>query len=378
MTNRERLLAALHRKEVDRLPWAPLIDGYFLSSLHLRGYSDHYIETMRMIDCDILERHVHAASEIYRDVQVDVRQNGNLVNTIIQTPIGRLTQEKTISGNTEIVTKYFVDSLESIKLFEYLADHTDFRPEPKAFAQRDQELGDLGLPSLTGPMSPIQELLQLVCGVENTVYFLLDYEDEMQSLMEAMHRRNLRKYKALLEAPAALLIAYEDTSTTVMNRDMMHKLSVPYLEEYAKVTRDAGKIFIAHMCGKLTGFKDIINDLDVDGIDSVCPPSTGDLCLWDARATWGSQKLLIGGIDPPSLFFNTPDKVIGGVAEILMYMKDKTGVILCTGDATPYGTPLENLRIISRFVQHLGKTALQSEIDPDEMAQNVQQVMRES
>ncbi|MBW2235961.1 MAG: hypothetical protein JRG85_11265, partial [Deltaproteobacteria bacterium] len=33
MTSRERLLAALRGDPVDRIPWSPCVDGYFLSSL---------------------------------------------------------------------------------------------------------------------------------------------------------------------------------------------------------------------------------------------------------------------------------------------------------------------------------------------------------
>ncbi len=33
MTSRERILAACRMQEVDRVPWSPLLDGYFLSGL---------------------------------------------------------------------------------------------------------------------------------------------------------------------------------------------------------------------------------------------------------------------------------------------------------------------------------------------------------
>ena len=58
LTKRERILAALHLEETDRLCWSPLIDPYFINSLHLQNIHLDIIEAMRYIGNDIMERHV--------------------------------------------------------------------------------------------------------------------------------------------------------------------------------------------------------------------------------------------------------------------------------------------------------------------------------
>ena len=370
MTSRERILAALSGKSTDRLPWAPLVDPYFISSIHLQGYHTDIIQTMRdVIGCDIIERHVACPTEFYKNVEVREESRDGVRRKIYDTPVGSIFEERKKSGNTEYVSRHMVETLEDMKVFTYLCEHTYYQPDIQAFLEREKYIGDAGIATADGNMSPIQNMLQFTAGVENTVYLQMDYPDEMDELLEAMHERNKRQYAAVLEYPTSVIFDYEDTSTTVMSRTMFEDYSLPAINDYAQMAKNAGKIFITHMCGKLTGFLDLVGQGCQDGVDSVCPPNTGDLYPWDARRAWGRQKVLIGGIDPPSLVRMDQAQTLQTVCEIIQKVEDKQGFILSTGDAVPYATPMENLRIVSRLLQHLGPRSLTCEIDAEQVRQ---------
>jgi len=51
MNSRERILAALRGEEVDRIPWSPCIDGYFLGDVD-------QVEGFRRIGADAMLRHM--------------------------------------------------------------------------------------------------------------------------------------------------------------------------------------------------------------------------------------------------------------------------------------------------------------------------------
>lgn len=364
MSNSERLIAALLGKEVDRLPWSPLIDGYFVSSLAEQGKAMDILACMKYLEIDFMERHVSGTRTSFENgvEQASFRVGDEFVRQY-KTKYGDLEERQRITGNTSVVTKHFIEKYEDIKLFQHVAESARYEADIDAFVQRDQEIGDYGIATLSGPMSPIQELLQFVCGVENTVYFTADYEDEMDELMEAIHARNIRMYNELVKVPAKVIFDYEDTSTTVMNKTMFVERSTPKIQDYNRIVQDSGKVFITHMCGKLRGFAELIGNLDVNGIDSVCPPSTGDLYVWDARAVWGKKKVIIGGIEPPSLCFMDVAQTLDTVGEIMTNLHDKQGFILSTGDAVPYGTPIENLLSISKLIQHMGAASLDAKLN---------------
>ncbi len=369
MSGRERILAALHSKEVDRLPWAPLIDPYFINSLPQQGLDYDFIQACTYIGNDIIERHVCGPTATYQNVTQRREENGNIMREYFDTPVGSVFVEHTKTGETSYVSKHMVESVEDMKIFSYICENTIYTPNIDAFIQRDKEIGDRGIASLSGPMSPVQEMLQFISGVENTVYLLMDYPDEMEALFDTMHQRNKKQYDLLLEYPCDYIFDYEDTSTTVMSRTMFQDYSLPAINDYSDMVHQHNKTFITHMCGKLTGFVDLIAKGRQDGIDSVCPPQTGDLYPWNAREAWGKEKVVIGGIDPPSLVSMTKEQTLQTVLDVIQNVKNKHGFILSTGDAVPFGAPIEHLKAISQLIALLGPKSMGCEIDPEVIKQ---------
>ena len=108
MNSKERLLAVLKGKKPDRIPWAPLIDGYFLSFLKEKNIEMNAVEALRYIGADILERHVTTYTDIMmmgssdmiyvnpkdaivqKNIKITLhfdKKNGEIFNTY-ETPIG--------------------------------------------------------------------------------------------------------------------------------------------------------------------------------------------------------------------------------------------------------------------------------------------------
>lgn len=357
MTGRERVMAALRSQEVDRLPWAPLIDDYFISSLPAQGKNFDFIEACRYIGNDVIKRHVAEPELVYHHVNHRFETKDGATREYFETPVGTIYEETRVTGNTVYVAKHLVETLEDMKVFQYVCEHTTFQEKIREFIEEDKRIGDMGIASVDGGFSPVQQLLQYIAGVENTVYLTMDYPDEMEELMAVMHEKNKRLYQTIFQYPCDFVFAYEDTSTTVMSRTMFEDSSLPAINDYADLVHAQGKVFITHMCGKLTGFKDLIAKGRQDGIDSVCPPETGDLYPWDARKAWGAKRV-IGGIDPPSLVLQDRESILKYVREIVEKVEDKRGFILSTGDAVPHGTPIDTLKAITELVRGMGADAL--------------------
>ncbi|MDI6618977.1 MAG: uroporphyrinogen decarboxylase family protein [Clostridiales bacterium] len=370
MTNRERIMAALNGKEVDRLPWAPLIDPYFINSLPLQGYDLNIIEAMRFIGNDIIERHVSAVKVSTKNLNIRTEIKGGVTRTYFETPVGTLYSETCTGGCTNYISKYLLSSTKDIKILEYIANNTEYTPDFEAFISRDKYIGNDGIATPSGPLSPIQEMLQSYAGIENTVYLMADYPDEIDELLNVLHERNKRHYRVLSKCPCGVIFDYEDTSTTVMSKNMYAKYSAPMIDDYAQIVHDGGKLFITHMCGKLTGFAEMIAQGNMDGIDSLCPPTTGDLYPWDARRIFGGDKVIIGGIEPPALFRMSIEESIKTVIKVIKKMPSLKSFILSTGDAVPYGTPIKNMIAITKLLKTLGSASLTGEFD-EKIAENI-------
>ncbi len=87
----------------------------------------------------------------------------------------------------------------------------------------------------------------------------------------------------------------------------------------------------------------------IDGVESLTPPPIGDMEIPQARAAW-PHSLLIGGLDPSRLAMLPAAAVGTYVRDTLRAAGDIRGFVLSTGDATPHGTPIENLRSVTQAV----------------------------
>jgi len=369
-------MAALRHKDTDRVPWSPLICGYYSLGLPepLRGND---LAVQRAIGADVMERisttvysqslpsGIPAAFEISlrkpietvtssNNVAIREIREGNLLLRMYETPAGvvRETYETRESSPwMAFPVEYKIKTHEDLNVYRYIVEAQEYQPAYDEFIRISGEIGDDGIATAPSPISPFQMLLEVELGVEQFHYFLIDYPDELEALMRVMHAKNLEACEIIAASPAEVVILYENTSTSYMSPPMFAQYILEHLNEYADLYHKAGKIVLIHACGKL---KDILDELGLghyDGICDIAPPPTGDLDLAEAKEAWGNRKVAMGGIDATAFVTLSPEEMKKHVRHILQRISSHRGVILGSGDAVPAGTPLETLRAITEAVE---------------------------
>jgi hypothetical protein len=375
MTGKERLEASLRGEDLDHVSWAPLIDPYYTSWLAAQGYGgpdapkvvledreglwSEELDALdipyaiRLVGGDILERHsptirvVEDGHVTRRFLTRDLEQL-----EIVETPVGILKTERRFSpvGHTTYISEHPVSSVADLKILQYVMEHTHYEEDFDGFRDRLRVIGDDGIPTSDGPQSPIQHFYMFLCGVQATTYMLLDHPAEMAECFAVMHAKHLEQYRLACESPTDVVIDYENTSSTVMSPAFYRQYSEPYINEYADICHAAGKLFITHMCGKLSAFNAELRRGRQDGFDSLCPPTTGDVWASEARAAWGDNRIIIGGVEPAALAQMDVAQTRAYVTDVLDRMPTLRSFVLSTGDATPYGAPVENIRAVADVV----------------------------
>lgn len=355
MTGKERVLAALGAKVTDRVSFSPLADNYFASSLPKQNHPHDLLAALRYIGCDIIERHSPCCEVSYGggiEVKSITGADGK-TETHFFTKYGEIYDRFYFENGAMYTEKHLLSTVRDVKVMTYIAQNTVYHPRFELFEDRKRAIGEDGIPTPSAPCSPIMETLQVLCGLENTTYLLLDEEEAVQEMFAALHARNCEFYRMVGKLDTPVVFTYEDTSTTIMSRDWFREYAAPCLDGYADILHENGKTYITHMCGKLSGFRGEVAAIKSDGIDSVCPPTTGDIECWDAKREFGG-KVIIGGIEPSSLVMKEEGEILAHVDEILERMKGVCGFILSTGDAVPHGTDIELLKKIQNRVRAKG------------------------
>ncbi len=375
MNSKERLLAVLKGKKPDRIPWAPLIDGYFLSFLKEKNIEMNAVEALRYIGADILERHVTTYTDIMmmgssdmiyvnpkdaivqKNIKITLhfdKKNGEIFNTY-ETPIGIIKEKYVFTKASPWLpfpVEHKIKRKEDLKIYKYILENVTPKPNFENFQKEVDYIGNDGLASASGPSTPIMRLLQREMGIETFYYYLNDYPKEIEEILDIMHERNKKIYHIIIKSPAEVIIDYENSSTTLFSPQIFDRYCLNQINEYANIVKQAGKIYLTHMCGKLDKIMYLLSQGKQDGIIDVSPAPTGDLNIAEALKSWGKTKVVMGGIDATAFTQLSIDGIKKYVRDLLRQIGPANNFILGSGDATPYGTPLESLKAVTKVVEN--------------------------
>ena len=375
MNSKERLLAVLKGKKPDRIPWAPLIDGYFLSFLKEKNIEMNAVEALRYIGADILERHVTTYTDIMmmgssdmiyvnpkdaivqKNIKITLhfdKKNGEIFNTY-ETPIGIIKEKYVFTKASPWLpfpVEHKIKRKEDLKIYKYILENITPKPNFKNFQKEVDYIGNDGLASASGPSTPIMRLLQREMGIETFYYYLNDYPKEIEEILDIMHERNKKIYHIMIKSPAEVIIDYENSSTTLFSPQIFDRYCLNQINEFANIVKQAGKIYLTHMCGKLDKIMNLLSQGKQDGIIDVSPAPTGDLNIAEALKSWGKTKVVMGGIDATAFTQLSIDGIKKYVRDLLRQIGPANNFILGSGDATPYGTPLESLKAVTEVVRN--------------------------
>lgn len=355
MTPKERLLAAIMGKEVDRIPWSPFL-AYFWDYLPVEVQNEGQLRFLEEIGADPMIRGSHLLYKIQHNrCSVKERIEGGEKFTLYETPVGNLYSRHVYSkaGNTWFIMEHPVKTKKDFKTLACFYEDYTILPDVDGFCEDYKNTGDrvLFLPLVgTELKSSFQSFIELWVGTEELVYSLADYPEAVHECLDAMRKKAAETVLISIRTPAEVFITYEDTSTTNISPSYFNDYIAPEINAWCKTIHGAGKYLIHHACGRLKGLMPYMGTTGIDLIESVTPPPTGDIELWEVRKIIPEHVGLIGGIEPTVLLNSTMESLEQYVTDLLNKMGRKR-YILANSDSCPPGVTVEKLKLCSEIVK---------------------------
>jgi uroporphyrinogen-III decarboxylase len=369
MSSRERLLAALRGEAVDRLPWSPFLAYWW--DFQPKAMQDRgQVAFLREIGADALLRGFTTAftcSDVQGISQYDSfiepipgvefrrEEKGDLWRNTFTTPVGALTSTARFSqdGNTRFVVDHPVKSKEDYKILRYIVERMVIKPNYAAVQREIRDVGEDGLSvPLVSPFlkTPFQALVEHYVGIEQLVYHLADFPEEVEETLGVMSEKAMQAVRISVESPAQAFITWEDSSTTSISPALFRRYIVPELDRWGQVIHAASKLFLHHACGHVRALLPMMAKECVDAIESLSPPPTGNVEIWDARQTLGPEMGLIGGIEPVHFLNLDLPQLRAYVADLIERMGTHR-YILANSDSCPPGVTVEKFYLVSEMVR---------------------------
>lgn len=370
MTHKQRLLAALRGEPTDRLPWSPNL-AYWWESQDPAFRAKGEVVVFKEFGCDPLIRGHRPAEDggpwedlrmyttRHEGASLDTRVEGPRRYTRIKTPKGELRAEHVLSptGDTWFLVKHPVTEEKDYEILASFFESFRLEPDYAPFEALTARYGDeaLIIPMLAvapNVKSGFQALVEYWTGTEQLAYDVYDYPETVEMALSAMGAVSRRAAELSAGSPAEAFITWEDTSTTNISPAFYERYILPEIDEWCDILHGRGKLYIQHACGHLRQLMPLMGGSAIDGIESISPPPTGNIELWDARRHMRDSQFLIGGIEP-TVFLNSSlaeleESVRGTVARLA-----GTPFVLANSDSCPPGVAHEKFRLVSRIVGSL-------------------------
>jgi hypothetical protein len=308
MTNRERIRAILHGRELDRVP--------FLQYTGLAGPDE---EIWREIGRDRLG--IIRWSAVHRlqtpncrhETTQTVRDGRHVSVTTLTTPAGSLVQEQhrdPESGAYFPVRRLVNREADYAVLAAYIRD-IEVVEDFDRFRSDERELGDDGLAMAKLEKTPYQQLWVPCAALENLCVHLADCAGAVEACM-SLWADVCRRVQCVVEKAVETLgveyVNYPDNITApVIGRAYFDRYCVPLYREAAAMLGSHGLPLIAHLDGELGPLRESIARSNVGGIDSFTPEPDTTNRVNAALGWWPGMRLFVNF--PSSVHLLGPDAV---------------------------------------------------------------------
>ncbi|MBN1293486.1 MAG: hypothetical protein JXB48_16725 [Candidatus Latescibacteria bacterium] len=367
MTPRERLLTVLHGETPDVVPWFADLSNWFNAERKQRFIPSQDKE----LDIDMIEICKEAGTGIYielggiidtvydGDVEEKQRIEGDTFLWTLKTPAGQIQEVRTYNEQSCSwdIARRMVQNIKDVNVVRYAMERRQFIPRFDKYRKMVEVCGEYGLPYACGvPYSGLGFFISRFMGVENTIYALHDYSEEMGKTIELINRVNLDAIEFLCDSPAEVILISDNLSSDVQSPTLFQKYSAEYYTKAAEKIHRAGKFFAVHLDGRVRGLLTKLVQCGVDIADALTPKPTGDLTPKAIRAEGGNNIILSGGVSPVFWSPNTSEKdFIAHVKEWLNLKTISPRLIMSDGDQTPPGTSFQRIKLMKDIVEEYGR-----------------------
>ena len=382
MTSRQRILAAMRREAVDRVPCAPRIGAWLqvhygdsswqtkLRSAQEFGYDPDFLADSGVPN--YIEPTADATDELRGvDCTTTVRDDADeaceLIDRTFHTPAGPLHEvvrrpkpghgEYGVSPNPVRLERMVKDRDDLGRLRYLLPDPADFGVGA-AYRELSRSVGERGL-----AMVLIRSALDHRAGdVRDMADLMIDYYHDrpfLDELIALFHHHAMAETKAVLEQGAGVIFGswYYASLSVGWSPKMFDELFVPLIKDHVELVHSYGALYDYYDDGKCRGSLEMIASCGVDVLETLTPPPVGDVDLAEAKQCIGDRVCLKGHVDLLYVIkHGTPALIDQTVRDAIEIAAPGGGFILGTSDSIREGTPLENVRAYFRAARKYGAT----------------------
>jgi len=305
MTVRERLVAALHRRPVDRVPlmhW----DRHFP-----RGQVEREVRSRGMGLCISLPFCVASSPNVELIQSTELTGGVKMSRYTYHTPVGSVSElfKPGIGSGQGISGRDFrgltpwrvspeqggrlIKRPEDYDIVRFMVEDTRYTRYYDALNDFQRYLGEDGIVVASLPHSPFQMLLIDWVGPVQLYKDYARHRERVEKLYEALVENYRLMYPLAADAPVEYVGYGDNIDGVLVSPALFERYYAPNYDELAEMVHGQGKVLGCHMDGRLKVLVPLIAKTKLDVIEAFTPPPMGDLAVDEALSLWRDKVLWI-------------------------------------------------------------------------------------
>jgi uroporphyrinogen-III decarboxylase len=344
MTERERILAAFSGKPVDRVPWAPRMDLWYIALRERGSLPDGFdgLDTAGIADRLVVACHaVRGDRTIARDpgdlllrglgldnhpdypfrfqlheLDAVVRREGDLLVTTFSTSRGEVvtaletTADMRRNGiSLPFVRNYPLQSIDDLDAVCEIFGNIEVVATPQAYQRFHERIGHRGPAVAAGPIaaSPMHLILHELMPMDRFFYAYMDAPEKLRILCRVMEPLFAAMLDAICECCAESIAWGGNYDRDLTWPPFFEREIMPWLKRVAQRVHGEGKRLTTHTDGENQGLLELYRRCGFDVAESVCPAPMTSLKLREARDGFGEDITVWGGVPSVTLMAGSMD-----------------------------------------------------------------------
>lgn len=216
----------------------------------------------------------------------------------IYTPKGNLTQcwRGNTSNGGSYTYKWPVTSEEEMEIHRWVLEHATWEWDWEKYEEVKKVWEFAGLPQVYMDRVNVQYLLHNVMGIEDGIFSLYDYPEEVEKYFQVMHEFQDRQIDMIIDSPLEIINFGDNIHSGILPPNLFEQYVLPEYQYRTDRFRSAGVFTDAHWDGDVKPLLPYAKATGLDGIEAVTPLPQGDVTLREIKEAFGDDIFLLDGV----------------------------------------------------------------------------------
>jgi methylmalonyl-CoA mutase cobalamin-binding domain/chain len=346
-THKSRMLAAFRGEVVDRLPYVPRLDLWYLANsvsgtlpkqhagraqneiARAEGWTVYFRFADNILDPEVQKMYLHRGIGLFGtrdtlydfvmppDVEVKVKRADGKIRVEYHTPVGMVgstmyydESSQRLGITAPMIVDHLIQSPEDYGPAGYLFEHMGIVPNFERFERWvREEMRDDGVAVAQGFMgaSPVHQIQRDLIDPTQFYFHYTDHNSKMLELAGKMEHLFDKMLQILSASPAEVVWWGANYDDMLTYPPYFEKEITPWIRKASRQLGAAGKLVMCHTDGENEGLMDLIRDSGMHIAESICPTPMTKISLAEYYRRWSGHLTLCGGIPSTVLLPGTSE-----------------------------------------------------------------------